>query len=79
MTEIRCVKCGRLLMKISDPWTRTQIAISREGVQIKCPKCGYVNQFTFAVNPNKYPKVKDGEIGHLEGGIDSTLELMRLR
>lgn len=32
MTEIRCVKCKRLLMK-----GRIEV------IQIKCPKCGYLN------------------------------------
>ena len=32
MTEVRCKKCNRLLMK--------GIVVE---VQIKCPKCGYMN------------------------------------
>lgn len=34
--EIRCQRCGRLLMR----------AESLHNVEIKCPKCGYVNRFT---------------------------------
>jgi len=36
MTEIRCVKCRRLLFKV-DPYEGF-------GIEIKCPKCGYVNK-----------------------------------
>lgn len=34
MTEIRCVKCKRMLMKAVEL-----------NIEIKCPKCGYVQRF----------------------------------
>ncbi len=34
MTEIRCVKCYRLLLKAKGPFH----------VEIKCGKCGYINK-----------------------------------
>ena len=34
--EIRCQMCGRLLLRAGD----------LRDVEIKCPKCGYVNRFT---------------------------------
>ena len=34
--EIRCQNCGRLLLRAGD----------LRDVEIKCPKCGYVNRFT---------------------------------
>jgi len=49
MTEIRCVKCKRLLMKVSDPIQIDIIAASREGIEIKCSKCSYLNKFTFGI------------------------------
>lgn len=36
MTEIRCVKCNRLLMKAKTPYE----------VESKCPKCGYINHLS---------------------------------
>jgi len=42
LTEIRCVKCKRLLMKAEYEKDRN-INVK---VEIKCPKCGYVNKFT---------------------------------
>lgn len=35
-TDIRCQNCGRLLLRAAD----------LRDVEIKCPKCGYVNRFT---------------------------------
>ncbi len=35
MTEIRCVKCRRLLMKVED---------NKGTIEIKCPKCGHINR-----------------------------------
>lgn len=37
MTEIRCKKCNRLLMKAD-----------RGCCEIKCPKCGYVNHINMS-------------------------------
>ena len=34
--EIRCQRCGRLLLR----------AESLRNAEIKCPKCGYLNRFT---------------------------------
>ncbi len=34
MIEVRCVKCNRLLFKMDSMWG---------GIQIKCNKCGYMN------------------------------------
>ena len=39
MTEIRCKKCNRLLMKAERSWK----------VEIKCPKCGYLNHLEYAL------------------------------
>jgi phage FluMu protein Com len=36
MTEIRCKKCNRLLMKVSKV---------SDSIEIKCPKCGYLQAF----------------------------------
>ena len=49
MTEIRCKKCNRLLMRVSDG--------IHEGtqVEVKCPKCGYLNEIEI---PKFYGKVK---------------------
>ncbi len=38
MTEIRCVKCGRLLLK-------ADLLFDYVAAEIKCPKCGYINKF----------------------------------
>ncbi len=64
MTEIRCVKCNRLLMKISDPLQIDLIAISRKGVETKCSKCGYINKFTFCINMEK-PDLNNIEVMRL--------------
>ena len=37
MTEIRCKKCNRLLMKVSKELMSS--------IEIKCPKCGHVQAF----------------------------------
>lgn len=34
--EIRCKKCGKLLMKADK---------KVKGIEIKCPRCGYVNKY----------------------------------
>ncbi len=51
MTEIRCKKCNRLLMKGS----------LIEG-EIKCPKCKYLNSFEFAIKETLFK----GEYGTYE-------------
>ncbi len=33
MTDVRCVKCNRLLMKVKNAQA-----------EIKCPKCAYINK-----------------------------------
>lgn len=38
MTEIRCKKCNRLLMKAEGTWE----------VEIKCPKCGHLNHLEYS-------------------------------
>ncbi len=43
MTEIRCVKCRRLLMKAEGLLGRAEI---------KCPKCGYYNSIN--MNDSKH-------------------------
>lgn len=55
MTEIRCVKCRRLLMKAT-----------RFDGEIKCPKCGYVNNIIIPENIAQFiistdKDLKDGE------------------
>jgi phage FluMu protein Com len=40
MPEIRCKKCGRLLMK--------GVVVA---VEIKCPKCKYINVIKQSTNP----------------------------
>jgi len=37
MIDIRCVKCRRMLMKADER--------SHLRVEVKCPKCSYVNEF----------------------------------
>jgi len=50
MTEIRCKKCNRLLMKTQEGPIKGQCII-----ETKCPKCGYYNE----INVHKfYGKVK---------------------
>ncbi len=46
MTEIRCVKCKRRLFDVTDD----AVVI---GVQIKCPKCGYVQNVLIAERWNR--------------------------
>lgn len=41
MNEIRCKKCNRLLFKVHEDCT---------GIEIKCPKCSYLNQFILSSN-----------------------------
>lgn len=42
MTEIRCVKCGRLLAKVFGEKTNTMT------LEVKCPKCSYMNNIAFS-------------------------------
>ncbi len=42
MTEIRCVKCRKLLMKAD--WIQAEI---------KCPKCGYINKLAIVINKKR--------------------------
>ena len=42
MTEIRCKKCNRLLMKT------ISIQLCSE-IEVKCPKCGFVDIFILSV------------------------------
>jgi len=45
MTDIRCVKCNRLLMKID--WGQAHALMDgKPSAEVKCPKCGYLNRFT---------------------------------
>ncbi len=37
MIDIRCVKCGRLLLRAMD--------VNNSQLEIKCPKCTYLNHF----------------------------------
>ncbi len=49
MTEIRCVKCGRLLMKVDKSFDGS----IQPTIEIKCPKCKFVNKLggrTFIFN-----------------------------
>jgi len=50
MTEIRCVKCNRLLLRASHA----------KG-EVKCPKCGYYNHVDFGEVPEE-PYVEDEEL-----------------
>ena len=43
MTEIRCVKCNRLLMKAKEI-----------NVEIKCPKCGCINRIMYIPPDGSY-------------------------
>ncbi len=46
MTEIRCVKCNRLLMK-------AQMVLG----EVKCPKCGYINKVMTNLTPRKLAEI----------------------
>ncbi len=37
MIDVRCKKCGRLLLKATN--------LSNSQLEIKCPKCSYLNNF----------------------------------
>lgn len=50
MTEIRCKKCNRLLFKIKDMKVCHLI-------EIKCPKCGYINTENYYEGPIKGIKI----------------------
>jgi len=53
MTEIRCVKCNRLLFKGTNFYG---------SIEVKCPKCGYINNiFEEAIKDS----LRKGEIGIL--------------
>ena len=60
MVDVRCVKCGRLLMKVEGLFT----------VEIKCPKCGYL--YTYGINPvtvevdGKVHELSEVSIKHIE-------------
>ena len=58
LTEIRCVKCKRLLLK--------QIKLIREAeasgiatmvIEVKCPKCSYIGSYELS----SIPKFKKGD------------------
>lgn len=52
MTEIRCKKCNRLLMKVE------QII----GGEIKCSKCGYINKISsFVITTETGERLKPSE------------------
>lgn len=40
--EIRCLKCNKLLMKLSQDERIREIIYDR--MEIKCPRCKYLNQ-----------------------------------
>ncbi len=42
MTEIRCVKCKRLLFRIGG----TELPGPQSIIEVKCPKCHYMNTIT---------------------------------
>ena len=42
--EDRCVKCNKLLYKYTVGDYAETDAIKRRSIEIKCPKCGYVNK-----------------------------------
>lgn len=62
MTEIRCVKCRRLLMKVDYISSR---------LQIKCPKCGHM--FTGTLFAGNEPDVESAvkSVEHLIGVDDA--------
>ena len=45
MIDIRCVKCNRLLMRVSDNYGTD--------IEVKCPKCAYINNF----HPKEEPEI----------------------
>ncbi len=45
MTEIRCVKCRRLLFRAKG---------YKGQIEIKCPKCGYTSEIQIDVSNGKY-------------------------
>ena len=40
MTEIRCVKCNRLLMKSNGNGSKGLV------LEVKCPKCGFIHSYS---------------------------------
>ena len=61
MEEVRCVKCGRLLLK----------AESVENVEIKCPKCHFKNrlnsEYLGACKLKRDPSLPKGMYRVIEG------------
>ncbi len=39
MKDVRCKRCSRLLFKIEDDFK------SFQAIELKCPKCGYIDNF----------------------------------
>jgi phage FluMu protein Com len=46
MTEVRCKKCNRLLMKVVNEL--------KDGIHIKCPKCHYLQSFNTLQTEDEY-------------------------
>lgn len=79
MTEIRCVKCRRLLFK-AEKW---------EGkIEIRCPKCGYTSDIEIEVKEGEYRSVKylpsryvkdciSDAVGLSEGGMRFQVEMAK--
>ena len=53
MTEIRCVKCRRLLMKAEN--------LIGE-IEIKCPKCGFIDLVEIKIQDGKYINIVESTI-----------------
>lgn len=48
MIDIRCKKCNRLLLRVTN--------LSNSQMEIKCPKCSYLNDFLDTKKEDDIPK-----------------------
>lgn len=67
-TVVKCNYCNNVLMKISDPLTIRLISISREGIEMVCPKCAGVNKFTFGIHSEPDGTIKDRKLKQMNLG-----------
>lgn len=63
MTEIRCVKCKRLLMKTNGD--------GEDGLifEVKCPKCGYIGSYSLGKFTTEQLTSDDNILAEVNKGI----------